>query len=292
MKKIFLGILLSLFLCNFAYALPFSVDLDKDGTIDTIGENYVDALTYATVGAVDLTVTSVGVGTASGTFLETSLIKVNPANWKGGGITSPEMTIVMEGSGNFTADYNNTTDAIGDQAFNFSSGNISIYIDDWDTNGTTYYGQPGKTTDGSLYGANDGALVAQFNLNYGHGTLQSTPGQSDNVDIWSLSTSVLNSGYLFFEGMKDFADVSNPLTGIFVQMYTNDTNHLLLDTNIIGNMEAEFTENSVMQGSKTKRIYVRSEGSAKFSVVPEPATMILLGLGLLSLAGISRKKFV
>ncbi|MCF6246258.1 MAG: PEP-CTERM sorting domain-containing protein [Desulfobacula sp.] len=286
-------LLLSTFLVLFtsaAHALPFGIALGGDGVLNTDsgGDGYVTEIDYSSYGIVDLSITSLVSNTASGTFKETALIKIGADEF---GVFSPEMTIVMSGMGDFTADF--IGGDIGDQDFKFTSGSISIYIDDYITSGTTSKWATIDATDGSLYGADDGDLVAVFDIANGNGSLQLTPGETDNVDIWSLSTDVLESGYFFFKDLGDFADVSDILNGIFVQMYTNDTNEVLTDLEIIANLEAEFAENGVMTdaGEDAIRVYIESEGSAEFNVVPEPGTMILFGIGLLGFARVSRRKF-
>lgn len=286
MKQLLLGILLSVFVCNSAYALPFGIALQGDGNLNTPG--YIDEINYFSNGVVDLFVQNVNGNTASGIFEQIALIKIGADEF---GIFSPEMTIVLNGTGNFTADY--STGSIGDQDFSFTSGMISIYIDDYAATGaTTSKWATTDASDGSLYGANDGTLVAEFNISHGSGTLQAEQGQTDNVDIWSFNTTTLLSGYFFFEGLGDFTDVADIAKGIFVQMYTNDTNEILTNPSIIAKLEAEFEENDVMmnESTRTARVYVESEGSAEFTVVPEPATMLLFGIGLLGLAGITRRK--
>ena len=297
MKKLFLGILLSLFLCSHAYALSFGVNLDGDGEsgLDTKStDGYVESLAYTTLGVVDLFASSINytTGDVSGTFTETAVIDVGSNQFGTGGysIDSPEMTIVLSGAGTFSAE---TTDGstFTNQAFTFTSGTLSIYIDDWEGSSTsTYYGNA-DTTDGSLYGADDGTRIATFDLSTGYGTLQTTGGQTDNVDIWSLSTTFFEEGYFFFEDLGDFAYITNLLAGIFIQMYTNDTNHVLTDDDIINALTNECDENDVQFDSNaTTTIFVSSEGAVTFSVVPEPATMLLFGLGILGLSAITRKK--
>ncbi len=293
----FLSILFCLILfANSVYALSFGIDLDGDGDLDTdkySSSGYIDEIDYSSYGVVDLLINSTSDGEASGTFQELAAIIVSSDEFADDfdyELYFNEMTIIFEGSGTFTADYDGTT--LGDQEFTFTTGTISIYIDDYESDSSEF----GTTSDDdSFFGADDGSLVAVFELNDGSGSLQTTSGQKDNVDIWGLSTS-LEAGFFFFEGMKDFEDVFNVLTSTYIQLYTNDTNEVLTDQGIISNLESELAE--VMEdgnylnmgGDGTTRIYVETEGSVEFSVVPEPSAMILLGFGLLGIAGIARKK--
>lgn len=259
MKKSLIAVLLiigvcALFVPSTASAFLLNWKLDADG-LGAVGPTSIGEF-------LDTTGNTRVLFTGPGTFTETAVFKSFTHDGFGGyGAGAPEVTGVFTGGGTVTFG----------GAIAFTSGLLDVYSDP-----LLDYG----STAASTYGAANGTLIGSFSLVSGSGTVD-TSGIPNGVLTTLFKSTSLASDYWFMpDGTTDMSTLPSDL--VFGFATTNASAITSVPADLI----------TALGPTGASVLYLSNNGQFRLDVVPEPATMILFGIGAAGMAAFRRKKVV
>lgn len=296
MKKLMVGLLLVLFLCTSANAMPIKLNIGAYGDGDNPTEAGFTSVFSQMQFFANTTSTQFGAGgpgslpVVGDTFVDAGNLNITSYV----GLQAPGYDQGLGAAGETTKAYSITgswsgltgsivgSGAIGPNTFQttqYDSGTtIDLYIDD---DVDQDFGATLGASDDTGFGADPGTTKI--------GTIQITGGTG--INVFNTATGAFISGSTVLSGKFTALADDFWYTATGEDIY--DEYFLTIGWEVTTDVDQNtdnVSVNGIYDGTTMFTIDSDHDGSIDVNVVPEPTTLILMGLGLLGLAGVSRKK--
>ncbi len=167
----------------------------------------------------------------------------------------------------------------------FTGGTFDIWVGS-SAGGTKNYAT--DTADPVYFGANDGIKIASFAVQYGEGSINATGFPNGALSI-KYENTFFEEGYFFLpDGTTDMKYLPS-FWLILGETTTNASNTGLTDL-VKDELIAYSGYGGIVPDTPPFDFWLASGGQLRLELVPEPTTFLLFGLGLLGVAGVSRRR--